>query len=107
MINFLFPTCRIIPFVAADAVVDEPPAAYENYQPEIERVYNVSDVEESPLPVVNSFSPPIETEGNINTIRYRLGYIASSNIYSNDVCTYSLCNIRIKYTLSLRFIIYK
>ncbi|XP_060865654.1 uncharacterized protein LOC132941564 isoform X2 [Metopolophium dirhodum] len=57
------PNLKIIPFVAADAVVDEPTAAYENYQPVIERVYNVSDVEEPPLPVVNSFSPPIETEG--------------------------------------------
>lgn len=72
MINILFPTCRIIPFVAADAVVDEEPAAvYEHYQPVVERVYNVSDVEEPPLPVVNSFSPPIETEGNINTFHYR------------------------------------
>lgn len=85
--KILFPTCRIIPFVAADAVVDEPPAVYENYQPEIERVYNVSDVEEPPLPVVNSFSPPIETEGNINTICYMYigNVIMSSNIYSNDV----------------------
>ncbi|CAH1738089.1 unnamed protein product [Aphis gossypii] len=57
------PNLKIIPFVAADAVVDEPVAAYENYQPVVERVYNVSDVEEPPLPVVNSFSPPIETEG--------------------------------------------
>ncbi|XP_060850767.1 uncharacterized protein LOC132929439 isoform X3 [Rhopalosiphum padi] len=57
------PNLKIIPFVAADAVVDEPVAAYENYQPMVERVYNVSDVEEPPLPVVNSFSPPIETEG--------------------------------------------
>ncbi|XP_025200317.1 uncharacterized protein LOC112598156 isoform X2 [Melanaphis sacchari] len=57
------PNLKIIPFVAADAVVDEPVAAYENYQPVVERIYNVSDVEESPLPVVNSFSPPIETEG--------------------------------------------
>jgi len=71
LINILFPTCRIIPFVAADAVVDEPTAAYENYQPVIERVYNVSDVEEPPLPVVNSFSPPIETEGNVNTFHDR------------------------------------
>jgi len=70
MINLLFPTCRIIPFVAADAVVDEPVAAYENYQPMVERVYNVSDVEEPPLPVVNSFSPPIETEGNVNIFYY-------------------------------------
>jgi len=67
LINILFLTCRIIPFVAADAVVDEPTATYENYQPVVERVYNVSDVEVPPLPVVNSFSPPIETEGNVNT----------------------------------------
>lgn len=55
---------RIIPFVAADAVFDEPAAAYDNtYQPVVERVYNVSDVEEPPTLVVNSFSPPVETEG--------------------------------------------
>lgn len=55
---------RIIPFVAADAVVDEPAAIYDNYQPEVERVYNVSDVKEPLSPVINNFSPPIETEGN-------------------------------------------
>lgn len=56
---------RIIPFVAADAVVDGPAPAYEAYQPIVERVYNVSDVtEERPASlVVNSFSPPAETEG--------------------------------------------
>lgn len=81
MINIVFPICRIIPFVAADAVVDEPAATYENYQPVIERVYNVSDVEEPALPVVNSFSPPIETEGNVNTFHYR--YIATVKVLFN------------------------
>lgn len=55
---------RIIPFVAADAVVDEPAAVYDNYQPVMERVYNVSEIDEPPSLVANSFSPPIETEGN-------------------------------------------
>lgn len=57
---------RIIPFVAADAVFDEPATVYDNnYQP-IEHVYNASNVEEPPSSIMNSFSPPIKTEGNLN-----------------------------------------
>ncbi|XP_025405204.1 mucin-5AC isoform X3 [Sipha flava] len=57
------PNLKIIPFVAADAVVNEPAAIYDNYQPEVERVYNASDIEKPLSPVINNFSPPIETEG--------------------------------------------
>jgi membrane protease subunit (stomatin/prohibitin family) len=60
---------RIIPFVAADAVVNEPAAIYDNYQPEVERVYNASDIEKPLSPVINNFSPPIETEGNYLNIK--------------------------------------
>lgn len=65
----LFSTYRIIPFVAADAVFDEPGAAYDNsYQPIVERVYNVSEDEQPASLVVNSFSPPVETEGDFLTL---------------------------------------
>lgn len=63
--NRLFSIYRIIPFVAADAVVDEPAKVYDSYQPEVEHVYNVSEIVESPTPDINIFSPPIETEGNV------------------------------------------
>ncbi|XP_050437670.1 uncharacterized protein LOC126843899 isoform X2 [Adelges cooleyi] len=61
------PNLKIIPFVAADAVVDEPreptvPTILDTYLP-VERIYNVSDVDEPPVLVANNFSPPIETEG--------------------------------------------
>lgn len=62
--------------MAADAVFDEPAAIYDNnYQP-IERVYNASDIEEPPPPsVMNSFSPPIETEGNLDNCKNVIFYL--------------------------------
>lgn len=44
------------------------------YQPTVERVYNVSEVEETPAAVVNSFSPPVETEGNVSIVSRELSF---------------------------------
>lgn len=57
--------------MAADAVVDEQPTQLydsddSDHQPTVERVYNVSEVEDPSQVVVNSFSPPVETEGKVD-----------------------------------------
>ncbi|XP_050545705.1 uncharacterized protein LOC126907984 isoform X2 [Daktulosphaira vitifoliae] len=70
------PNLKIIPFVAADAVVDNPIVTTATIIEPIKRiVHNVSDTDDSfSLDVIN-FSPPMETEG---------GFIPKESLHSGE-----------------------